>query len=103
MKIIFGHIPYAPVLDIVIMPNVSGGISLEVAMDNFIKVVINTDLIFCTINPLLINYLEDDIAKEHVYYLSKDDQIKFGDDQVLCKKLKFMGPGEALADSEHVL
>ena len=57
-----------------------------------------------TVNPLIVNYISDEIARELIWFIdSEGNEIKMGDDVSMCKKLQFMGPGEALADDSRVL
>ena len=56
---------------------------------------------------MILNYLEDSIAKEGVIYLYKTIKgftrsIKFFDIPSLSKKLDFMGPGEAFVDTDLI-
>jgi hypothetical protein len=61
------------------------------------KVINRSD--FHTINPLLINYFTDDIAKEYVWIIDEEgNHIKFGDDESMLRKLFYMGVGEVLCD-----
>lgn len=57
-----------------------------------------------THSPLILNYLEDEVAREGVIYLYRTDEghtqaIRFFSIPSLAEKLKFMGPGEAFADT----
>lgn len=56
-------------------------------------------------SPLILNFLEDEIAIKSVIYLYKEQQgftraIRLFDIPSLRKKLEFMGPGEAFADTD---
>jgi len=58
-----------------------------------------------THSPMILNYLNDDIARESVFYLHKTDEgktkaIRFFDIPSLREKLAFMGPGEVFADTD---
>ncbi len=54
---------------------------------------------FHTINPLIPNFMDDDIAKELMWMIDVDgNHIHMGTDAHLLKKLEWMGPGEALCD-----
>jgi ABC-type multidrug transport system ATPase subunit len=58
-----------------------------------------------THSPMILNYLDDQVAREGVVYLYKtrDGQtraIRFFDIPSIAKKLTVMGPGEAFADTD---
>ena len=58
-----------------------------------------------THSPVILNYLEDEIAKQGVIYLYKTDfgatqAIRLFEIPSLEKKLQFMGPGEAFIDTQ---
>jgi predicted ATPase len=58
-----------------------------------------------THSPVILNYLNDEVARAGVIYLYKTDQghtraIPFFSIPSLAEKLKFMGPGEAFVDTE---
>lgn len=57
-----------------------------------------------THSPMILNYLDDDVAKESVIYLYKTpfgdtESIPFFSIPSLKKKLEVMGPGEAFVDT----
>ena len=58
-----------------------------------------------THSPVILNYLEDDVARSGVIYLYKTEKgytrsIPFFSIPSLAAKLKVMGPGEAFADTK---
>jgi hypothetical protein len=58
-----------------------------------------------THSPMILNYLEDDVAKQGVIYLYKNKQgmtrsVKLFDIPSMAAKLQFMGPGEAFVDTD---
>lgn len=58
-----------------------------------------------THSPMILNYLEDDVAKQGVIYLYKNKQgmtraVKLFDLPSMAAKLQFMGPGEAFVDTD---
>lgn len=58
-----------------------------------------------THSPMILNFLEDDVAKEGVIYLYKNNlgftrSIKLFAIPSIAKKLEFMGPGEAFVDTD---
>ena len=57
-----------------------------------------------THSPVILNYLDDEVARAGVIYLYKTDEghtrsIPFFSIPSLAEKLKFMGPGEAFVDT----
>jgi predicted ATPase len=64
----------------------------------------NQQVLVTTHSPLILNYLEDDIAKKGVIYLFRNSQghtksIPFFSIPSMAEKLKVMGPGEVYADT----
>lgn len=55
---------------------------------------------FRTYNPLYPNYLNDGVALENVLIWNGTRLKKFNEFPELCHKLKVMGPGEALCDTD---
>lgn len=58
-----------------------------------------------THSPIILNYLDDEVARKGVIYLYKTERgttrsIPFFSIPSLAEKLKFMGPGEALVDTD---
>ena len=58
-----------------------------------------------THSPVILNYLDDEVARKGVIYLYKTDRgstrsIPFFSIPSLAEKLKFMGPGEAFVDTD---
>ena len=65
----------------------------------------NHQILVTSHSPMILNFLEDDVAKEGVIYLYKNKEgitkaIKLFDIPSLGKKLEFMGPGEAYIDTD---
>ncbi len=65
-------------------------------------------ILVTTHSPMILNYLEDEVAKKGVIYLYKNSQgmtrsIKLFDIPSMAKKLQFMGPGEAFVDTDLTL
>jgi len=60
----------------------------------------NDRYVVYTGNPILINFLDDEYASDHVYWFDNDgNEHKFKDSPFLMNKLKCMGPGEVICDS----
>jgi predicted ATPase len=58
-----------------------------------------------THSPMILNYMEDEVARKGVHYLYKTksgftQSIKLFDIPSMAKKLDFMGPGEAFIDTD---
>ncbi len=61
-------------------------------------------VIVTTHSPLILNYLEDDLARKSVAYILRSSEgysksYPFFKIPSIAKKLEFMGPGEAFADT----
>ena len=61
-----------------------------------------------THSPLILNYLDDEVAREGVMYLYKGNDgytqtVPFFKIPSLAKKLEVMGPGEAFVDTSLTL
>lgn len=65
----------------------------------------DAQVLVTTHSPMILNYLEDDVAKQGVIYLYKNSQgitrsVKLFDIPSMAAKLQFMGPGEAFVDTD---
>jgi predicted ATPase len=84
---------------------IENGINPELVEFVIDKLVKSTQQVLVTTHsPLILNYLEDDVAKESVIYLYKTEEgfteaIPFFSIPSLREKLEMMGPGEAFADT----
>ena len=61
-------------------------------------------ILITTHSPMILNYLEDDMAKSGVTYLYKNKKgytqaIRLFDIPSMAQKLAFMGPGEVFVDT----
>ena len=55
-----------------------------------------------TINPLIVNYLDDETAKDVVWIIDEHgDHILMGEDESMLTKLRVMLPGEVVADDSR--
>lgn len=64
----------------------------------------NDQIMVTTHSPMILNFMEDEVAKKGVIYLYKTQEgytraIRLFDIPSLAKKLEFMGPGEAFIDT----
>lgn len=75
---------------------------IEYLIDHLVK---SPDQILVTTHsPMILNFMEDKVAKAGVHYLYKTQEgftrsIRLFDIPSLAKKLEFMGPGEAFIDT----
>jgi hypothetical protein len=107
MKLYFGRIPdNSYYLDIALLDAVKRNeYNFENAVEYLFetKFPTDTDIILHTLNPLLLNYLDDYFAKEYLYFIDKEgNHIKCGDDSKFLKNLEFMQVGEAICDDSRV-
>jgi len=65
----------------------------------------NDQVMVTTHSPMILNFMEDEIAKKGVLYLYKTTEgftrsVRLFDIPSMAKKLEFMGPGEAFIDTD---
>jgi hypothetical protein len=65
----------------------------------------NHQILVTTHSPMILNYIEDDVAIDSVLYIYKTNEgltkvVKFFDIPQMKKKLKIMGPGEVFIDTK---
>lgn len=75
---------------------------IEFLMDMLVKS--DDQILITTHSPLVLNYLDDDVAKDGVIYLYKQHNgrtkaVRLFDIPSMQKKLQFMGVGEAFIDT----
>jgi len=68
-------------------------------------VMSNHQVLVTTHSPMILNFMDDDVAREGVHYLYKTKKgftrsIRLFDIPSISKKLEFMGPGEAFIDTD---
>jgi predicted ATPase len=85
---------------------IENGINPEL-IEYLIDCLVETEdqILVTTHSPLVLNFLEDSVAKEGVTYLYKNKKgytqaIKLFDIPSMAKKLEFMGPGEVFVDTD---
>ncbi|WP_337174959.1 AAA family ATPase [Paludisphaera sp.] len=76
---------------------------VELVMDSLVQAP--KQIVVTTHSPMILNYLEDEVAKESVLYIYKKADgitrsIPFFDIPSIGEKLRFMGPGEAFVDTD---
>jgi predicted ATPase len=90
----------------VLFDEIENGINPEVIQFVIDKLVnARQQVLVTTHSPMILNYLEDEVAKEGVIYLYKSREgqtraIRFFDIPSVAEKLTVMGPGEAFADTD---
>ncbi len=90
----------------VLFDEIENGINPEL-VEFVLDALVSADqqVLVTTHSPMILNYLEDDVAKDAVNYLYKTPQgttqaIPFFSIPSLKKKLSVMGPGEAFVDTD---
>ena len=89
----------------ILLDEIENGINpelIEMLLDSLVKSP--HQVLVTTHSPLILNYLEDDIAQEGVVYLYKTPEghtlaIRFFSITSMAEKLSVMGPGEAYEDT----
>jgi predicted ATPase len=88
---------------------IENGINPEL-IEYLIDHLVNTDdqILVTSHSPMVLNFMDDDVAKAGVNYLYKTEDgftraIKLFDIPSMASKLKFMGPGEAFIDTDLTL
>lgn len=105
IKFIYGYCPVAikrsHKLDMTILLDLHRGDYKDV-LKHLESIHGGTDSFIRTYDVLLFNFMDDDYASEHVWiYDAKENALRrFKDCEWLMYKLRVMGPGEALSDSD---
>ncbi|MFK5947665.1 MAG: AAA family ATPase [Methylococcales bacterium] len=76
---------------------------VELLIDTLVKT--DNQILVTTHSPLILNFIEDDVARDGIIYLYKNKKgitkaIKLFDIPSLNEKLSVMGPGEAFIDTD---
>jgi len=76
---------------------------IEFLIDHLVKA--SHQVLVTTHSPMILNFLDDEVALDAVIYLYKNQQgftrsIKFFDIPSMAKKLQFMGVGEVFVDTD---
>lgn len=93
---------------LVLLDEIENGINPEIIeklVDNLVKA--RQQIIVTTHSPMILNYLEDDVARDSVQYIYKNTAgetkvRRFFEIPNIGKKLEFMGAGEAFVDTDLV-
>lgn len=85
---------------------IENGINPEL-IEYLIDHLVDSDdqILVTTHSPMILNFMEDNIAKEGIHYLYKTKEgytrsIRLFDITSMAEKLDFMGPGEAFIDTD---
>lgn len=78
---------------------------IEYLIDHLVNT--NDQVLVTTHSPMILNFMEDGVARLGVHYLYKTKEgftrsIKLFDIPSMAKKLEFMGPGEAFIDTDLI-
>jgi predicted ATPase len=92
-----------------LLDEIENGINIELVeylMDSLVQA--ESQVLVTTHSPLVLNYLDDDVAMGGVNYLYKSDDgithaIRFFDIPSMRNKLEVMGPGEVYEDTSLTL
>ncbi len=91
---------------LLLFDEIENGINPEL-VESLVDELVNTkqQVLITTHSPMILNYLEDDVAKSGITYLYKNvkgytQAIKLFAIPSMAKKLEFMGPGEVFVDTD---
>lgn len=91
---------------LVLLDEIENGINQEV-VEKLVDTLVASpqQLVVTTHSPLILNFLEDDLAKEAVQFIYKTPQGEsrirpFFDIPRIAEKLNYMAPGDALVDTD---
>ena len=92
--------------DFLLFDEIENGINpelIEYLIDHLVQA--RHQVIVTTHSPLILNYIEDEVAREGIIYLYKNNSgitcsRKLFDIPSLNEKLSVMGPGEAFIDTD---
>lgn len=92
--------------EFLLFDEIENGINPEL-IEYLIDHLVNADhqILVTTHSPMILNFLDDDIAKKGVTYLYKSEKghtksVRLFDIPSMAKKLDFMGPGEVFIDTD---
>ncbi|MBR5050677.1 MAG: AAA family ATPase [Desulfovibrio sp.] len=93
---------------LVVFDEIENGLNPEI-MKSFLECLFdsNKQIVFTTHNPVILNYIKEEIAEEIVYFMFRDDTGKssatrFFSIPSVKEKLEWLGPGEAFLDVNHM-
>ena len=93
---------------LVLLDEIENGINPEI-IEKLVDVLVNArqQIIVTTHSPMILNYLEDDVARSSVQYIYKSTAgetkvRRFFEIPNVGKKLEYMGAGEAFVDTDLV-
>ncbi len=92
--------------DFLLFDEIENGVNPEL-IEFLIDRLVETphQVLVTTHSPMILNFMEDDVARQGVVYLYKNDKgitqsIPLFSIPSMAKKLEFMGPGEAFVDTD---
>jgi len=92
--------------ELIALDEIENGINPEI-VERLVEKLVHArqQIVVTTHSPMILNYLEDEVAKKSVVYLYKTDAghtkaIRFFDIPSMAEKLKVMGPGEVFVDTK---
>lgn len=106
MKIYWLHAPNSPCLDDGDFAKHFNNFSesekndFEKPVDSWVEFLIRTDSNFVTLNPLILNFLEDEVAKKHLFVKTKSGFKAIGDVKEVLFKFNVLGAGEICCDTD---
>lgn len=93
---------------LVVFDEIENGLNPEI-MQSFLEYLLasNKQIVFTTHNPVILNYINNKVAEEIVYFMFRDDtgkssSIRFFSIPSVKEKLEWLGPGEAFLDVNHM-
>lgn len=91
---------------LLLLDEIENGINPQI-IEKLVDVLVNakTQIIVTTHSPMILNYLDDDVARKGVQFIYKSPQghtriRRFFDIKRIDDKLAVMGPGEAFIDTD---
>ena len=104
MKIYFGRKPkvLTNLLDSIFIEDylIKNNYNFTISAELFLNEYKDSDFVFYTINPLILNFFPDDCLK-YIYYFIDNKSIEMCNDVHLLEKLSIMSLGEALCDDDR--
>jgi hypothetical protein len=72
----------------------------EKIIDGWIKHLIEIDVDFITLNPLILNFLTDELAKKHLFVKTKNGFKAIGEVEKVLFKFDLLRAGEICCDTD---
>lgn len=91
---------------VILLDEIENGINPEI-VEKLVDTLVGSaqQIVVTTHSPMILNYLEDEVAKESVQFIYKNDKGEtrarpFFSIPRIGEKLEYMGPGEAFVDTD---